>query len=371
MEKIIIPNINNNEIDAILVEWVVEEGEKVKTGDIVAILETTKSTLDLEAASDGYVRRDGVVKKKYDFGSSIGWIYRTQEELEKSYSNNTESVSKEDNAVFITEPAKKLMAENGISIEKANSLGVKVVKAKDLEALISNTQTGELVELTSRQLGIAKTVLQSKNTIPAAFQIKKVYVTEALVNLGKFSAENKILSGIPELIIMSLSSLFSKFPYFFCSLVDEKNVKMAEAANIGVTFDVGKGLFIPVISDANLLSIRQVSEQMMVFRMKALRDNFTSKELVGSNISISLNMDNDTLLVQPIIFPGQSCMLSVGAIFKEVSMDDMNELKQIQYIQLGLAYDHRIINGYEANAFLTGLKKFIENADTSILASDK
>lgn len=369
MEKIIIPNINNNETEATLVEWLVDEGAQVKTGDIIAILETTKSTFDLEAVSDGYVRRNGVVKKKYDFGGSIGWIYETEGELEKSLSNTSEIISEDACGIIITEPAKKLIAEHGISMEKVNALGVNVVKAKDLESLICNRQVGELVELTSRQLGIAKTVLQSKNTIPEAFQIKKVYVTEALTNLGKLSAENKILAGIPELIIMSLSSLFPKFPYFFGSLVDEKNFRKAESANIGVTFDAGKGLFIPVISDANLLSIRQISEQMMVFRMKALRDNFTSKELGGGNISISLNMDTDTLLVKPIIFPGQSCMLSVGAIFKELILDEKKDLKQIQYIQLGLAYDHRIINGYEANAFLTGLKKFIENPDISTWAN--
>ena len=70
-------------------------------------------------------------------------------------------------------------------------------------------------------------------------------------------------------------------------------------------------------------------------------------------------MDNDTVIVKPIIFPGQTCMLSLGAILKEVVLKN-NKVEEIEYFNLGLSYDHRVINGFEANSFLTEIKNYIE-----------
>ena len=70
-------------------------------------------------------------------------------------------------------------------------------------------------------------------------------------------------------------------------------------------------------------------------------------------------MDKDTIFVKPIIFPGQTSMLSVNAIQKEVVLSN-HEVKEEEYLNLGLAYDHSIINGFEANSFLTDIKNYEE-----------
>ena len=71
-------------------------------------------------------------------------------------------------------------------------------------------------------------------------------------------------------------------------------------------------------------------------------------------------MDNDTVFVKPIIFPGQTCMISINSVFNECILKDKKIIEN-KYINLGLAYDHRVINGYEANKFLTTIKDFVEN----------
>lgn len=362
MEKIIIPNINNNETEAKLVDWLVEEGEYVIKGQLIATLETTKATYDVEASCDGILQRKGVILNKYDFGKSIGNIYSTKEEYDSSFKILEHQEIEALSSIIITEPARKLIEHHNISKEAINSLGLKVIKVSDLESLLNENLLSEnLIEISERQQAISKTVVISKNTIPEAFLVKKVNLTEALTSLKNYSSENNILVGITELIISSLSKLFSTYPVFFGTIKNEKFIKLSNSANIGVTIDIGNGLFIPVLSNANSLTIKQISEFMMIFRMKALRNNFNLAELTNSNITISLNVDEDTVFVKPIIFPGQACMLSVGAVLKEVKNIENGKVNFNYFLYLGLSYDHRIINGYEANSFLSELKNLVEN----------
>ena len=363
MEKIIIPNINNNETEAKLATWLVEQGDYVKEGQLIATLETTKATYDVEATSCGYLKKIGVVANKYDFGKSIGEIFSTLEEYTSDQSKNSKVEDEDDSAIFITEPAKKVIESNNLSIELIKSLGLKVIKASDLDNLLSSNSNKNVLEISERQQAISKTVSISKSTIPDAFLLKKINISNLLICLSKYSTENNILVGLPEAIIFVLSKIFISYPIFFGSMNNEKYVQLANSANIGVTMDIGNGLFIPVIQDVNLLTLKKISETMMIFRMKALRNNFSFSELSNSNITISLNVDEDTVLVKPIIFPGQICMLSVGSVLKEAASLDNDKINFNQYLYLGLAYDHRVVNGYEANSFLTDFKKKLENPD--------
>lgn len=361
MQKIIIPNINNNETEAKLVSWLVEEGDYVKEGQLIATLETTKATYEVEAISSGYIKKTGLISNKYEFGKSIGEIFSTIEDYTKEQIKKVEKEDANLSKFFITEPAKIIIEKNNISIEAIKSLKLKVIKASDLDNLLFSNPNKNLFEISERQQAISKTVSISKNTIPDAFLLKKIYVSDLLIYLSKYSSENNILVGIPEAIIYALSKLFISYPFFFGSIVSEKFVKVADSANIGVTMDVGKGLFIPVIPDSNSLSLKKISELMMIFRMKALRNNFNSSDLNNSNITVSLNVDEGTVFVKPIIFPGQICMLSVGSVLNEATSIDIDKINFDQYLYLGLAYDHRIINGYEANCFLTDLKKTLDS----------
>lgn len=362
MEKIIVPNINNNETEAILVEWTKEDGAFVKKEDLIATLETTKTTFDLVASNDGNLKIIGEESKKYAFGELIGWIYNGEDELKKIEEGAIDQHKAETDSINITEPARKFMKQHGISEDKVRQLGLKIIKKVDIEHLAEDEKSS-ITSIDPRQVVIGKTVMTSRNTIPDAFLVKRVDVTKALTRASAYSAENKILAGLPELFIFSIASLLNKSPYFFGTIIDTYHFKNSESANIGVTFDVGKGLFIPVITGANALTIKEIAVKMMVYRMKALRNNFISEELENGNITLSLNMDADTLFVQPIIFPGQTCMISIGAIIKELSLDNKNKVVEKQYVQIGLAYDHRVINGFEANSFLTSVKLSIETSD--------
>tara|TARA_B100001175_G_scaffold242138_1_gene208529 strand:+ start:25909 stop:27000 length:1092 start_codon:yes stop_codon:yes gene_type:complete len=357
MIEIRVPFINNNETEAKLVLWTVKDKSLVKKGDIIASFETTKAEIDFECEFDGKIKILGKPGNDYEFGEVIAFIYEDDSELDnlKETTNSDEVHQKS----IITKPAREFMEINNISEEDVLKLGLNIVKTKDIRDLIKKPNSDLTIKIDARQVAIGKTVKTSVTSIPDAFQLKKIKISSALKNLDIYSKENKIVLGIPELIIYAISSLHKKHPYFFGKILENDFFENSLNPNIGITLDIGKGLFIPVIKESNKLNIKEIAKQLTLFKLKALRNSFKNEDLQNSNFTISLNMDKDTIFVKPIIFPGQTSMLSVNAIFKEVVLKNL-KVEEEEYLNLGLAYDHRIINGFEANSFLKDLKDYIE-----------
>jgi 2-oxoglutarate dehydrogenase E2 component (dihydrolipoamide succinyltransferase) len=360
MIKVLVPNVNNNETEAVLNEWLVEDDFEIEKGDLIATLETTKAEIDLEAEASGKIKIFGTPGQSYSFGSLIGWIYFNDDDLETM--NSQMEVVSEKKAYKITAPAQKFIEDNNIEEAEVEKLGIKIVKIKDVEHLIKSNND-QFMEIDLKQQTVANTVINSKTNIPDAFNLKKVYLDNAHKHILEYSNSHNFKIGIPEILIFIISRLFHEHPVFFGKIIDAKSILKSKSCNIGVTLDLGKGLFIPVITSSEELSLDEISQQLMSFKMKALRNSFKSDDFADPSITISLNMDTDTVYVQPIIFPGQACMISVSSVFKEIKKEE-NELVEKRFFNLGLAYDHRIINGFEANQFLTDTKKYLEDEES-------
>tara|TARA_B100001250_G_scaffold149451_1_gene128022 strand:+ start:21062 stop:22156 length:1095 start_codon:yes stop_codon:yes gene_type:complete len=358
MKKILVPFINSNETEAKLVDWNIEDKSKVSKGDIIASIETTKADVDLECEYDGNIKIIGKPGENYAFGEIIAFIYEDELEI-KNFEKKYKKTKKTKKKSIITKPARKFMEENNILEEDILSLGLEVIKTKDIKHLANKNENEFDIKISPRQLAIAKTVEISKFSIPDAYQLKKIYVDNAIERLSAYSKKHKLVLGIPELLIYVISSLHNKYPFFYGKIKENDVYEKTENPNIGITLDVGKGLFIPVIFNANKLKIKDIAVLLTSYKLKSIRNSFKNEELSNSNITISLNMDDDTFFVKPIIFPDQTCMISLNAIFKEVVLND-GKINEVKYLNLGLSYDHRVINGFEANSFLTDIKKIIE-----------
>ena len=364
MHELIIPTINNNDTSALLVEWAIEDGKQVKAGETVAVLETTKSTYDLGSEADGILHTSVQSQEHYDFGATIGYVFADEAErdsfLAQQSTKKTETVSN----LVITKSARQIIEEHNISEEQLKSLGKKTIKAKDLQTLIEEKEEtpveGETLPISELQQGIGRVVSYSHQTIPKSFILKKVSCDKALDQLASQSKTDGVMISLPDFVVYLVSRMPEKFPFFFGEFRDGKTFYPSKEGHIGVTFDMGSGLFIPVLRNATQRSLPEIAKEIMAFRMKALRNSFKSEELTGGDFSISINMDPDTLFVNPIILPPQTGMLSLGAVQEEIRLDKAGKPGIHRYCHLGLAYDHRVINGYESNAFLSDLKGEIE-----------
>lgn len=364
MIKIIIPTINNNDSDALLAEWNINDGAFVKKDDLIAVLETSKTTFELLAPVDGILSQIAKVGESYEFGSEIGFIFNSYKEKDKHKIQNNIPDSTD---IVITKAAEKLIKKMNISSKELNKLNKEVIKKVDIEKLLD--MSPDLISqkslLSNHQKAVAAVVSYSHSSIPQSFVVIKIFVDSALEYVNKISSESKKIIGFPDLVVKIVSSLREKHPKFFGKLDDNLFFLHSDAGNIGVTIDVGTELFIPCLKAAHTKALSEIAEILMSFRAKALRNSYTEDELEGADITVSINMDSDVMFVTPIIYPPQTCMITLGAVMEELYMEIDNELKSRRFINIGLAFDHRIVNGKGAIAFLTEIKSIIESQENN------
>ncbi len=367
MSPILVPTINSNDSDALLLAWSKNNGDEVCKGETIALLETTKASFDLAAEADGLLHTVALEGLRHAFGTSLGWLFTDAAERDQFFLRRTSKTPAESAGFVITKSARDLIARNGIDGDAIRALGKRVIKAEDLAPLLRPVPepkiSAALLPVSPQQQSIARVVAHSHAAIPASFILKRVAVDAALDAVAQFSREEKILAGLPDLLVWIAARLPETFPFFFGALRDELKFTPSNSGSIGVTFDVGHGLFIPVVKKAASLSLGEIAKTMMGFRMRAARNSFHAEELSGGDLTISLNMDACVVFVQPIIQPPQTCMISVGAVTAEIALDADGKMISRRCVHLGAAFDHRVINGFQANAFLNAIAQRLENPE--------
>ncbi|NUP62927.1 MAG: dehydrogenase [Nonomuraea sp.] len=398
MTELRVPKLNNNDTEYLLVEWLAEDGSEVRKGDAVVVLETSKAAEELAAEADGVLRHalrtgatcgPGDVIASVSDGSSPEAAGETGEATALTQGAGGPVVTThgaggpvvtthgpggpvvtagEAGGPVVTAPAQALIDEHGVDPARVRALGKKVIKRSDVEALLEadDNASPQAEPLPAVQRAVAAAVARSHRTIPAAFTAVKVDAGPAIARARAVSKEARALIGLPELLVSAVASLHGEFPMCFAEPVDGPGgglaVRHATAPNVGVTVDVGHGLYVPVVRDAGGLSLKEIAEQLTAYRTKATRGAFREEDLAGGNIVVTLHTDASVLLAVPIVFPGQTCALSLCAPQHEFALDSGGNVVKRTTVTLGLAFDHRIVNGREAAMFLNALRKTITAA---------
>ncbi|MEU9464809.1 2-oxo acid dehydrogenase subunit E2 [Streptomyces sp. NPDC048312] len=341
-----VPKLNNNDTLYRVVEWLYDEGAWVAKGTAVVSLETSKAIQDIDASESGYLHRAVLPDDDVGVGAVLGHLL----------------AGPPDTTVALPpEPAAAPHpAPDTVRPEPPARRGA---PASPQPAEDTSTRRHPLDRA---QLGTAEAVARSHAEIPAAFTALRVDVDRALDALDALSEASDAIVGLPDALVKAVATAHESFPLFFGRLEsDGRSVALAEAPHVGVTIDVGSGLFVPVVHNAHTLLITEIADMLMDFRMTAFRTDFTARQLDGGTITISLNPDPGVVLVQPIVLWPQLCMLSVGAVHPEVCIDaDTGTPTEHRCITLGLAYDHRVINGRDAALFLTHVKEMLQNEES-------
>jgi 2-oxoglutarate dehydrogenase E2 component (dihydrolipoamide succinyltransferase) len=347
-----VPKLSNNDTEYVLVEWAVEDGKPVRSGDPVATLETSKAAEELVAEADGYIRHLVEVGANVRPGQLIATL--SSGPPPPSPDLQTTKVSPPDEAgAIITAPAQALLDELGIPRARAYELGIAVVRRADVEALADAPRAQPLSRV---QQAVGRAVSTSHATIPAAYTAVKMDVGRALAHAAELTRQVKRPIGLAEIFVGAVAALHERFPLFFAA-IDGDRALLSAAAHIGVTVDLGNGLYVPVVRDAAALGMKELATRLMEFRVAAVEARFRPEDLDGANIAITLHTDPDVCLAIPFVFPGQVCALAVTAPQPELVLDGAGAVASRTVANIGLAYDHRLINGRDAAAFLNALKE--------------
>jgi 2-oxoglutarate dehydrogenase E2 component (dihydrolipoamide succinyltransferase) len=373
VNELLMPRLNSTDDDYVLVDWLVPAGGSVNEGDIVATVETSKALTDLVAERAGFLSHEVGPRTVCRPGDVVGRLWDSAEQAQVQLAPDHDAVaptppatSRGENRCATTEAqtvvtrgARQLMERHGVSDEAVVGLGRRIVRQADVLALVDAPPAG--ATLPAHQLAVARAVVRSHATIPSAFTVIKVGAAEILRRQRLWGEGSGTVVGLAEQVIEAVAGRRERFPLCFATVHDDLTVTTADRADVGVTIDVGTGLSVPVVRDAANLDLAAIASRLMTLKVRALRGTMRAEDLADPAIAVSLHTEPGVVLAQPIVLPGLSCTLSVGALDWQLRLDDDGRPVRYDYFCLGLAYDHRVINGRDAVRFLTALRDAMES----------
>jgi 2-oxoglutarate dehydrogenase E2 component (dihydrolipoamide succinyltransferase) len=362
---LLVPKLNNNDTEYVLTDWLVPDATPVAAGDPVAVVETSKAAEELEATAAGVLHHRLPAGARCRPGASIAAIGPAGAEAGPPPAGAPpEPGPAAEGGPLVTRPARQLIAELGVTPAEVAALGRTVVRREHIAALrpaeaapavaspddsAEAAPGGVRVPLGRVQQGVARAVALSHRTIPAAYTVVRMDLGPALAHGARVTREVRRPVGLAELFVREVALLQPEFPRFFAAVdEDGRGATLAEAAHVGVTVDVGEGLYVPCVRDAAERSLGEIATQLMKYRLAATSGTFSESDLGGANFVVTLHTDADVVLAVPFVLPGTVCALAV------TSPPDGAPAN------IGLAYDHRLINGRDATRFLHALKTSME-----------
>ncbi|SEK31422.1 2-oxo acid dehydrogenase subunit E2 [Streptacidiphilus jiangxiensis] len=385
MAELQVPKLNNQDEEYQLTQWLVADGEPVAAGDAVVVVETSKAAEELEATASGTLRhgakegdwcRPGQAVAEITDGTAAPVPPPTAPAPAPATAPADGPADAASDAPLVTRAAQQRADELGVTPAEIAALGLAVVRTADVERLRAADQadradraeqdgqdcqdgrdvdTGQEVRAATPgvplgrvQRGVARAVELSHRTIPAAYTVVRMDLGPALGYARAATREVRRPVGLAELFVQQVAALHGEFPRCFAA-IEGSTALLADAPHIGVTVDLGEGLYVPCVHDAARRSLREIATSLTAYRLAATTGGFKESELTGANFVVTLHTDADIVLAVPFVFPGTVCALAVTAPAGDGS-----------FANIGLAYDHRLINGRDAVLFLQALKRRME-----------
>ena len=393
--KILMPALSPTMTEGNLSKWLVKEGDKVNSGDVIAEIETDKATMEIESADEGTVTKllikegtesvpvnspiavlDGEENENDDTDNKDDFI-KTDEKI-----NNREETPKEELSPQPTEKkiitvnedisfndqikaspiVKKIAKEDGINLDNIKGSGPNgriIMKDLNIADKINQKINDNFYSPSSIRKVIAKRTTETKQNVPH-FYLSIESNTDKLIEMRKKINENlneKI--SINDILVKALAQAQFLNPATNVSWSDGKIIKY-ETIDVSIAVALKEGLITPIIKDADKKGLIEISLEIKDLVKKANKGSLLPEEYNGGTISISnLGMFGITEF-SAIINPPQSSILAVGAIRKVPSVENdavviTNKLKST------LSADHRVLDGAVAAKLLKDFNDIIED----------
>jgi pyruvate dehydrogenase E2 component (dihydrolipoamide acetyltransferase) len=205
---------------------------------------------------------------------------------------------------------------------------------------------------------------QSFSEIPHIYFKVKVNMAETAALRKKLADEEGIRVTYSDFFLCAVARAISAFPIANASLLDGK-IYANQDINIGFATATPKGLVVPIIAQAQRFTFPELSRLRKGIVEKALKGKLMPEEMEGGTFTITNLGSFDVDSFQPIINPPQAAILAVGSIREEVLVHDQS-IKICPVAEICLAGDHRVMDGADCAAFLSEIKRRLENAETLV-----
>ena len=418
--NILMPALSPTMEEGTLARWLVKEGDRISSGDLIAEIETDKATMEFEAVDEGIVGKLLVSEgsEGVKVNSPIAIILDDGEQLEASETtnlivqeepkiNNTEeaivqveqistNIAKTaSKRIFATPLAKRLAKEKGLDLESISGSGPhgRIVKNDILSLSVSSpnkvqenfTSTNaqptvnhgsnspietlyadrefKEVQLNGMRKTVASRLTEAKQNVPHFYLRKEIIIDELLIvrsRMNEHLANTNSKLSINDFIIKACALALQAVPAANSVWAGDKILQL-KPSDIAIAVAVEDGLFTPVIRDAEAKSLSKLSKEMKELAEKARSKKLMPNEYQGGSFSISnlgmFGIDN----FDAVINPPHGAILAVGASLKKPIVNEDNTITIASVMSLTLSVDHRVIDGALGAELMQNITKYLED----------
>lgn len=336
------------------------EGETVKVGAVVCSIDTSvkgeskPKAEKKEEKKEAKVAAPAAVKEE-----------KVAAPASSSYANGVPSVS-----------AKKMMDENNVPANKVQGTGKdgRITKADVINAMSKGFDTAaasgwggsresKRQKMTPLRKKIAQRLVSVKNETAMLTTFNEVDMSEIMAIRAKYKDKFKekfgVNLGFMSFFTKAVTEALKLFPAVNAQ-IDGEEIIYHEYADVGIAVSAPKGLMVPVIRNAESMSLAQIEDKIKELALKARDNKITIEEMTGGTFTITNGGVFGSLMSTPIINPPQSAILGMhNVVERPVAVNGQVVIRPMMYV--ALSYDHRIIDGRESVGFLVKVKEMCEN----------
>ena len=265
----------------------------------------------------------------------------------------------------ITPTAREAAYQKDIDIAtvRGSGPGGRITKEDVLKAPAARAiAPGERVPLTAMRRVVAERMSRSKREIPHFYIVANVDMTEAVAFRAKLNAQSSVKVAFHDLIIKAGARGLREFPRMNASWQGDA-IQLRNEINIGLAVALEEGLIVPVVRNAERLSLLDVARASSSLIERARGKKLTPDEYMGGCLTISNLGIFDVDFFIPVINPGESAILGVGRIAPKPAVRD-GDIHVRSMMSVTLAGDHRVIDGAIAAGFLKCVKDLLESPES-------
>ncbi len=401
--RVIMPKLSDTMEEGVLVKWHKHEGDPVSSGDVVAEVETDKAVLELEAYTDGVLRKTLVDEgARVPVGTLLGVIAGESEAIDAllaegsavntgvgrgerpfapaqgpppiqasvlaQVAQRTPPTASVPSPVTKASPlARKLAEQRGVDLRTVRGTGPggRIVE-RDVEAAavrpapaVTPTVGERREPLSLMRATIARRMAESKATVPHFYVTTEIDAGALLAAKTGFAATGEPSIGVTELLVKAMGEALAAVPRVNASFAGDAVVFHA-GFHVGVAVALEDGIITPVVRDADRKTVGQIAAEMADLKARARRKGLKPEEYQGAGVSLSnlgmFRVDD----FAAIITPPEAAVLAVGRIVQTPVVRD-GRVEPGHRMRMTLSADHRVIDGVIAANYLEEVAARLEN----------
>jgi len=413
-EIVRMPKMSDTMTEGVVAKWHKKVGDKVKTGDLVAEIETDKATMEFESYQEGVLLYIGVEEgKSAPVDGIIAILGKAGEEfkslleaeskkpVEKApaapapvvtpppaavaspapapvpatrHAPVLETAGTNDDRIKASPLARKLAVDKGIDLNRIAGSGDngRVVK-RDVEwfrpgsfmasqSVIPGAITKESfdeVAVSQMRKTIAKRLTESKFTAPHFYLTMEISMDRCVDARESINAATESKLSYNDFVIKAAAAALRQHPKINSSWLGDR-IRTNHHINIGVAVAVEEGLLVPVVRFADSKTLSQINAEVKAYAQKAKDKKLQPTDWEGNTFTISNLGMYGIEEFTAIINPPDACILAVGGM-KETAVVKNGRVRVSNIMKVTLSCDHRVVDGVSGAKFLQTLKGFLEN----------